>query len=145
MHKNLSEARVKSYLKIKEKSTVLEHRDFKFYGVHNDTFDFIKKLKGKVIPVDLLFFECDDNKTLKSASAFEIKMGGNLDTKNSKSNANEVADLKRLLGFIPLQFIVFCHVLRQLFSCCSKRSKSNFRRTRHFKQLRILEQGAPRR
>lgn len=111
VHKNLSEARVKSYLKIKEKSTVLEHRDFKFYGVHNDTFDFIKKLKGKVIPVDLLFFECDDDKTLKSASAFEIKMGGNLDTKNSKSNANEVADLKRLLGFIPcnLSYFATCY------------------------------------
>ena len=58
-----------------------------------------------------MFFECDDDKTLKSASAFEIKMGGNLDTKNSKSNANEVADLKRLLGFIPcnLSYFATCY------------------------------------
>ena len=53
----------------------------------------------KKLPVDLLFFDCLSD-TLDGANAFEIKMGGNLDTKNSKSNAAEVKRLSDLFSFL---------------------------------------------
>ena len=53
--------------------------------------------KGNGIPIDLFVFRKIDNKTI--AYSYEIKAGGNLDTKNAKSNANEVESLGKIFSF----------------------------------------------
>ena len=60
---------------------------------------FLLDKNGKSLPVDLLFFDCPIT-ALDQANAFEIKMGGNLDTKNAESNAKEVKRLSDLFSFL---------------------------------------------
>lgn len=50
----------------------------------------------KVIPVDLLYFSDD-----ASVSLYEIKAGGDLDSKNCEINADEVIDNLECFSFIP--------------------------------------------
>ena len=70
-----------------------------FNGVSQEVLDFLVEKNNEVLPVDLLFFDCPTTE-LNGASAFEIKMGGNLDTKNARSNAEEVKSLSDLFGFL---------------------------------------------
>lgn len=103
---NKSERDVKRLLKIKARSNVLETASFSFEGVSEQAFQHIRRKMSKRIPVDLLFFENTED-PLNNANAFEIKMGGNLDTKNAKSNADEVKDLYDLFAFLPSNHAYF--------------------------------------
>ena len=96
-----SERDIKRSLKIKAGSTSLHIERYQFYGIANDAMNNLlnNKVHGKKLPVDLLFFDCADG-TLDGANAFEIKMGSNLDTKNSESNAEEVKRLSSLFSFL---------------------------------------------
>lgn len=83
--------KAKSKLKIKKRSNVLKEKDIHIsLSSENSLSD-----QKRAIPVDLLFFIADD-----TINKFEIKMGGNLDTKNAKSNADEVKILQKLFSFI---------------------------------------------
>lgn len=57
--------------------------------------------KNKKILVDLLYIEDIDDATKTKITTFELKSGGNLDTKNSISNVNEVKLLKDIFKFFP--------------------------------------------
>lgn len=61
-----------------------------------------KKLKdNKNLLVDLLYIEDIDNPLKTKITTFEIKSGGNLDTKNAKANVDEVKLLKDFFKFFP--------------------------------------------
>ena len=51
--------------------------------------------------VDLLYIENIDDTTKTKITTFELKSGGNLDTKNSIANVNEVKLLKDIFKFFP--------------------------------------------
>lgn len=53
------------------------------------------------ILVDLLYFENIDDATKTKITTFELKAGGNLDTKNSVPNVKEVQFLKDIFKFLP--------------------------------------------
>ena len=95
--KNLSIDRVKELLNVKKKTDKLLCQTFEFGSVSEPVFNKIRN--GRKIPVDLLILDIGEN-TISRATAFEIKMGGNLDTKNAKSNAQEVKDLSSLFSFL---------------------------------------------
>lgn len=99
INKNSTEKKIKSVLKIKTRSTALNKFIYVFNGVSQEVLDFLVEKNNEVLPVDLLFFNCPTTE-LNGATAFEIKMGGNLDTKNAKSNAEEVKSLSDLFGFL---------------------------------------------
>ena len=96
-----SERDIKRSLKIKASSASLHIEKYQFYEITNDEMNNLinNKVHGKKLPVDLLFFDCP-SETLDGANAFEIKMGGNLDTKNSESNAEEVKRLSNIFSFL---------------------------------------------
>lgn len=96
-----TERDIKRKLKINARSSSLHIEKYDFFGVTNDAIANLlnNEVNGKKLPVDLLFFDCPSG-TLDGATAFEIKMGGNLDTKNSKSNAAEVKRLSDLFSFL---------------------------------------------
>lgn len=60
-----------------------------------------KNINKKKILVDLLYIEDIDDTTKTKITTFELKSGGNLDTKNSISNVNEVKLLKDIFKFFP--------------------------------------------
>lgn len=96
-----TEKQIKRALKIKASSASLEKRCFEFYGIpetHIAALTQLRNIRDRYL-VDLLFFDCATD-TLDYANAFEIKMGGNLDTKNAKSNALEVKTLSEIFGFL---------------------------------------------
>lgn len=99
--KHSSEKEIKNNLKIKANSTSLHIERYQFLGITNDAMSNLldNKVYGKKLPVDLLFFDCP-SEILDGANAFEIKMGGNLDTKNSESNAQEVKRLSNVFSFL---------------------------------------------
>lgn len=53
--------------------------------------------KGNGIPIDLFVLQLVDDK--KIAYSYELKAGGNLDTKNAPSNAKEVKSLETIFSF----------------------------------------------
>ena len=57
--------------------------------------------KYKKILVDLLYIEDIDDTTKTKITTFELKSGGNLDTKNSTANVKEVQLLKDIFKFFP--------------------------------------------
>lgn len=54
--------------------------------------------KGNGIPIDLFIYEMSDEGKI-TAHAYELKAGGNLDTKNAPSNAKEVKSLQTIFSF----------------------------------------------
>lgn len=103
---NKSDRDIKRILKIKARADVLQTASFSFNRISEEALQHIKSKSGRRILVDLLFFDCP-NDTLNNANAFEIKMGGNLDTKNARSNADEVKELSNIFGFLPANFAYF--------------------------------------
>lgn len=99
INKHSTEKQIKNSLKIKASSTSLVKHVFVFNGISQSTMRALKKKNGKKLPVDLLFFDCPIT-SLDQANAFEIKMGGNLDTKNAESNAKEVKRLSDMFSFL---------------------------------------------
>ena len=61
----------------------------------------LKFSKYKKILVDLLYIEDIDDTTKTKITTFELKSGGNLDTKNSTANVKEVQLLKDIFKFFP--------------------------------------------
>lgn len=60
--------------------------------------------KNNNLLVDLLYIEeieNIDNTTTTKITTFELKLGGNLDTKNSSANVNEIMLLKDIFKFFP--------------------------------------------
>lgn len=118
---NIDEVKVKKELKIKStsQSLIIKQREI---HISDATFlgelsKFIKKNNGN--PVDLLFFDCDD-KTLDNVNTFEIKMSGNLDTKNAEANSDEVKNLEKLFSFLTRNNSYFA----TCYSSCSKAVES---------------------
>lgn len=99
INKNSTENQIKRALKIKARSNALGRHSFMFNGISDEAMTFLIDKNGKSLPVDLLFFDCPIT-ALDQANAFEIKMGGNLDTKNAESNAKEVKRLSDLFSFL---------------------------------------------
>lgn len=65
-------------------------------NINVDYFNYLSSLiQNKIIPVDLLFIHQG------AFYSFEIKSGGNLDTKNAAANADEVNRLQRIFSIIP--------------------------------------------
>ncbi len=93
----LQNDQVKKKLKLKYKSNVLIEKRYVLKGVSSDAIKYIKKPKRKTIPVDLLCLGIKSNKLIK-AEAFEIKLGGKLDTKNSGGNADAVEELTKVFS-----------------------------------------------
>lgn len=90
-NENIDLEKAKTKLKIKKRSNVLKEKE-----IHISISSKISLVgKKSPVPVDLLFFV--DEHTINT---FEIKMGGNLDTKNAKSNAEEVETLQKMFSFI---------------------------------------------
>lgn len=105
INKNLSEEKIKKRLHIKAKYNNLETQTFKFKISSNTKFkETYSEFSNKCYPVDLIIFSISKNANGKSfingVNAYEIKMGGNLDTKNAKSNALEVLKNKKVFDFI---------------------------------------------
>lgn len=98
---HLSESDIKRKLKIKVHSTSLHIEKYQFFGITNSAMNNLlnNKVYQKKLPVDLLYFDCP-SEILDSVNTFEIKMGGNLDTKNSESNAKEVKRLSDVFSFL---------------------------------------------
>lgn len=96
-----SERDIKRSLKIKARSTSLHVERYQFHSISVDAMNNLlnNKVHRKKLPVDLLFFDCLPG-TLDGSNAFEIKMGGNLDTKNAESNAEEVKRLSNVFSFL---------------------------------------------
>ena len=77
----------------------------------NDSLEHVNKIKitqkepkfskYKKILVDLLYIEDIDDTTKTKITTFELKSGGNLDTKNSTANVKEVQLLKDIFKFFP--------------------------------------------
>ncbi len=77
----------------------------------NDILEHLNKIKVtqkepkfskyKKILVDLLYIEDIDDTTKTKITTFELKSGGNLDTKNSTANVKEVQLLKDIFKFFP--------------------------------------------
>lgn len=66
--------------------------------------------KNKNLLVDLLYIEeieDIDNTTTTKITTFELKLGGNLDTKNSSANVNEIMLLKDIFKFFPFNEAYF--------------------------------------
>ena len=82
--------RIKKSVNISVKKNQIEYDHVAEYII-----DDILTLKPKKIPVDLLIIS-EKNDGIKT---FEIKMSGNLDTKNAESNAREVERLYKLFSF----------------------------------------------
>lgn len=106
VEKNRTDREIKRDLKIKAQSGNLRKLSFRFEQISADAFQNIRSRGDKRIPVDLLYFDCSDD-VLNNANAFEIKMGGNLDTKNAKSNAQEVKELAQLFSFLGANYSYF--------------------------------------
>lgn len=90
INKKMDIEKAKSKLKIKKSSNILKEKEISYLSSEHSL-----NAPKYTIPVDLLFF-IDDG----TINTFEIKMGGNLDTKNAKSNADEVKMLQNLFSFI---------------------------------------------
>ena len=115
-----TECQIKHSLKIKTRSTALNKLTFSFNGIPQETMNFLITNNKKKLPVDLLFFNCSMTE-LNEANAFEIKMGGNLDTKNAESNAREVKRLSDLFSFLQNRSAYFA----TCYGECSTAVKSN--------------------
>lgn len=101
INKQLTDEQVRKSLKIRKSkyADVIRKTLYMFRGVSEETYEYIKSFSEKEFPVDLLLFESNNNDITRS-EAYEIKMGGNLDTKNASSNADEVNKLSRVLKFV---------------------------------------------
>ncbi len=104
--KTADQRSAKRTLKVKADADDLLMTQGVFSHIPPQTFSFISERIGKVIPVDLLYFDCDTG-PIDGAHTFEIKMGGDLDTKNAESNAREVGNLQTLFRFLPQNFSFF--------------------------------------
>lgn len=105
VNKNLSEEEVKKKLHIKAKYNSLETQTFKFKIASSTKFKkTYREFNNKCYPVDLILFSISKNENgisfVNSVNVYEIKMGGNLDTKNAKSNSLEVLKNKKIFDFI---------------------------------------------
>ena len=99
INRHSTEKQIKSALKIKANASGLSKLSFVFNSISDEAMTLLLDKSGKSLPVDLLFFDCPIT-ALDQANAFEIKMGGNLDTKNAESNAKEVKRLSDLFSFL---------------------------------------------
>lgn len=102
---SLSEKEAKRKLKIKSKCDKLLTAKIVTDMNSSDAKSELAKWKGKNYPVDLLTLslkeiETNGEKTIEDLFVYEIKMGGNLDTKNAPSNADEVLKNKNIFSFI---------------------------------------------
>lgn len=90
-----------------DKKRALGSKKFTFDNVDVNVLAALLKEKDKA-NVDLLFLMVDN--ALPSVNTFEIKLSGNLDTKNAKSNAGEVATLSTYFSFTKRQsFFASCY------------------------------------
>ena len=97
-----NEIKIKEKLKIKKSSNSFKCNTFRFDGLSKEVIDSlleIKKAKARY-PVDLLFFETIAE-PLNNANVFEIKLGGNLDTKNAGGNEGALKISHDLFVFLP--------------------------------------------
>lgn len=115
LNKELDLMAVRSLLNIKVRSKCqIIRKSFTFSGVSPSFFLNIQSLQNnqslkEETPVDLIVFSPGMEQELK-CSTFEIKMGGNLDTKNAKSNADEVKLLYELFSFMENEsFFATCY------------------------------------
>ncbi|WEV43776.1 TdeIII family type II restriction endonuclease [Lactobacillus sp. ESL0684] len=119
----------------------LYKKDPSKFCIKNDsihcTIDEILTIKNKIneidengngIPVDLVFFDKKDN-----AHTFELKAGGNLDTKNTKSNVSEVENLK-------LIFKIFGNNESKFATCYNNNGEGNTPKGTIFNKLSSKEQ-----
>lgn len=100
INKQFNDEQVRKSLKISKRkyTDVIKKSAYIFHEISEHTYEYIRSFSGKEFPVDLLLFEGNNNIT--RSEAYEIKMGGNLDTKNASSNADEVNKLSQVLNFI---------------------------------------------
>lgn len=97
---DIDELEANRIMKIKKTAPdILDHKMYVFESVPQDKIEYILSLDFKKHPVDLLFFETNHQTTNININTFEIKMSGNLDTKNAKSNAGEVYSLKGMFSY----------------------------------------------
>lgn len=93
---NLEFHKIKQKLKLKKASHALKYEEAIFKNVTDDIFDYIKNYKKPKVDVDLIIIDFKE----KLAETYEIKMSGNLDTKNAPSNVKEVKMLKNIFDFM---------------------------------------------
>lgn len=102
--KKTDRAKIKSKLKIKARSDGLLTKEYVLKSCSDEVIKSYNKMKGKQYPVDLLTLSASENdnsgKIDLELYVYEIKMGGNLDTKNAPSNADEVSKNKIIFSFI---------------------------------------------
>ena len=102
---NLSEKEVKRKLKVKSRCDKLETAKISMNLNSPDTGSELLRWNGKNFPVDLLTLRLEENNDsgeliIEDLFVYEIKMGGNLDTKNASSNADEVLKNAKLFSFV---------------------------------------------
>ena len=96
---SLSEKEAKKKLKIKANCNKLSSSTIEMdFESEIFTAEYLK-WKGKNYPVDLLTLGIKDG-IVANLFVYEIKLGGNLDTKNAPSNADEVLKNKNVFSFI---------------------------------------------
>lgn len=102
---NLSDKDVKRKLKIKSKCDKLATTKIVMDLNSPTAKSELSNWKGKNYPVDLLTLsikeeDTGEKKIIEDLFVYEIKMGGNLDTKNAPSNADEVLKNKNMFSFV---------------------------------------------
>ena len=99
--RDLDEATIKRKLKIKKSCTELLTMTYTISS-NPTTNKALATWKGRSYPVDLLTVSLRDNpvRSIDALRVYEIKLGGNLDTKNAPSNAEEVLKNKNVFSFI---------------------------------------------
>lgn len=125
VEKNMDCNNAKRKLHVKENCTELKEKEYKIKSSSSESRDEYQKWKGKNFPVDLLTFDISSENSIKDAKAYEIKMGGNLDTKNAPSNAEEVLKNKRLFSFIENNDSYFA----TCYGTCSEAVKNAIKKT----------------
>ena len=98
--REISDAKFKKLFKIKSDCNKIKTIQIKFSNCSKKILTEYYNNLGKSIPVDLLIFYFNDKDEIDYLNLCEIKLGGNLDTKNAPSNANEVLKNKNLFSFI---------------------------------------------
>lgn len=103
--RTLSDKDAKRKLKIKTKCDKLETTKIVMDLNSTTAKSELSKWKGKNYPVDLLTLSIKEEsaskrKIIEDLFVYEIKTGGNLDTKNASSNADEVLKNKNMFSFV---------------------------------------------
>jgi len=122
--KPIDDAKFKKLFKIKSRSESITKKAFVIKDCSQNQISEYFNNRNKSIPVDLLTVHFENDK-INKLDVYEIKMGGNLDTKNAPSNAKEVLKNKNIFSFISNTHSYFATCYGECSSSVSKSIRDN--------------------